>query len=157
LFILLRRISAPAQRDSRWRGSPASLLSRCAGWRAFGARGFRFAECACGADPFSRSAQSDLSAFISFLSRERKETKQRKETAGRAKFACTPGALPLDFKCYRHPWHFPFETFVLAYHLKSRDAEERPPSGESTGLATGKFCTAGPSYPAQLGTRALKM
>ena len=111
----------------------------------------------CGASHFSRSAQSDLSAFISFLSRERKETKQRKETAGRAKFACTPGALPLDFKCYRRMWHFPFETSFLAYHLKSRDAEERPPSGESTGLATGKFCTAGPSYPAQLGTQALKL
>ena len=137
--------------------SPAAtipILSRCAGGRAFGARGFRFAECAYGAAHFSRSAQSDLSAFISFFS-EKERNEAKKETAGRAKFACTPGALPLDFKCYRLPWHFPFEIFILSYHLKSRDAEERPPSGESTGLATGKFCTAGPSYHAQLGTRAL--
>ena len=42
-----------------------------------------------------------LSFFISFLSRERKETKQRKETAARAKFACTPGAPPLGLKCLR--------------------------------------------------------
>ena len=42
-----------------------------------------------------------LSFFISFLSRERKETKQRKETAARAKFACIPGAPPLGLKTVR--------------------------------------------------------
>ena len=106
--------------------------------------------------PLRGMARLRRAYFISFFS-EKERNEAKKETAGRAKFACTPGALPLDFKCYRLPWHFPFETYTLAYHLKSRDAEERPPSGESTGLATGKFCTAGPSYPAQLGTRALQV
>ena len=42
-----------------------------------------------------------LSFFILFLPRGRKRTKQEKEDAARAKFACTPGAPPLGLKCLR--------------------------------------------------------
>ncbi len=51
---------------------------------------------------FVLSYGAPYSFFISFLSRERKETKQRKETAARAKFASAHGAPPLSLKCLRH-------------------------------------------------------
>ena len=45
--------------------------------------------------------QNSCRFFISFLSRGRKRTKQEKEDAARAKFACIPGAPPLGLTCLR--------------------------------------------------------
>ena len=98
----------PAARDFRLRGDPApqddaSLLSRCAGWRAYGA-------------PCS---------FLFFPAEEKKRTKEKKAPT-EINLPVLQGVRMLDFKCYRLPWRFPFASNALACHLKSQDASERP-------------------------------
>ena len=81
----------------------ASLLSRCAGWRAYGA-------------PCS---------FLFFPAEEKKRTKEKKAPT-EINLPVLRGVRMLDFKCFRLSWRFSFESNALACHLKSQDASARP-------------------------------
>ena len=78
--------------------------------------------------------QNSCRFFISFLSRERKETKQRKETAARLKFSCVPGCSDAQpCQCLRRRER---ETFVFTngtVHARLRDASEHPSTCRSFG------------------------
>ena len=61
-----------------------SVLSRCAGWRAFGARRFRFTECALRRRTFFSLCTERLKCFhfFSFPGKKRNEAKKRNRRQG---------------------------------------------------------------------------
>ena len=72
--------------------------------------------------------------------------RQRKEVAGRAKFAATMGALLLSRKCFRRTCQclFRHKSLRTTYGCETQKSALRLASLQ--GLATGKFCTAGFIY-----------
>ena len=91
------------------------------------------------------SPQNSCRFFISFLSRERKETKQRKETAARLKFSCVPGcsdAQPCQYLRRRGRGTFFSQTVLPTQGCETHPST--PPPDESSGLVNGKFQTGGP-------------
>ena len=91
------------------------------------------------------SPQNSCRFFISFLSRERKETKQRKETAARLKFSCVPGYSDAQpFQCLRRRGR---GTLFSQTVLPTQGCETHlspPPPAAPSGLVNGKFQTGGP-------------
>ena len=83
--------------------------------------------------------------FISFFPEEERN-EPKKEATGRAKFACTPGALLLSRKCFRRTCRFLFghTSLCTTYGCETQKSALRLASLQ--GLATGKFCTAGFIY-----------
>ncbi len=97
---------------------------------------------------FRTFVQNSLQHFISFLSRERKETKQRKETAARAKFASAHGAPPLSLKCLRHLFTelLRYDAFLPLKAARRVGAPEALCFLENERRGAGEFCTGGPPY-----------
>ena len=72
------------------------------------------------------------SSFLFFPAEEKKRSKEKKAPAGqnlpvlRALFCSAVNAFAVRADTYSR-------TYILAYHLRLRDAKERPPPGEPTG------------------------
>ena len=91
------------------------------------------------------SPQNSCRFFISFLSRERKETKQRKETAARLKFSCVPGCSDAQpCQCLRRRRHGTLFSQTVLPTQGCKTHPSTPPPAASSGRGIGKFQTGGP-------------